>query len=119
MGGIRFTGEGEGFLTRQGLPTISEMVEGLPGAGIQLMTKVGKLFRVARVAAEVKDPAVQHDLQHHETHHEQRVITQVVHQGSWLWDNGVWVRIVAFHLRWECMVRQFPLHHLPKGMVLC
>ena len=50
VGGIRFTGEGEGFVTprsQQGLPTISEiseMVEGFPGAGIQLMTRAGKLF---------------------------------------------------------------------------
>ena len=41
-------------MAQQGLPTISKMVEGLPGADIQLMTRLGELFRVARVATEVK-----------------------------------------------------------------
>ena len=43
----------EGFLTPrsqqgQGLPTIAEMVEGFPGAGLQLMSRVGDFFRVVR-----------------------------------------------------------------------
>ena len=119
VGGIRFTGEGEGFVTprsEQGLPTIAEMVEGFPGAGTQLMSRVGELLRVARVATEVKGPAVQHDSsQHHEPCHERRVIAQVVHQGSWLWEKGVWVRIVARRLRWECMVRQLLCTTSRKG----
>ena len=41
----------EGFVTprsQQGLPTIAEVVEGFPSAGLQLMTRVGEFFRVAR-----------------------------------------------------------------------
>ena len=41
----------EGFATprsQQGLPTIAEMVEGFPASGLQLMTRFGDLFRVAR-----------------------------------------------------------------------
>ena len=41
----------EGFVTprsQQGLPTIAEVVEGFPSAGLQLMTQVGEFFRVAR-----------------------------------------------------------------------
>ena len=45
----------------EGLPTIAEMVEGFPGAGIQLMLRAGELLRVARALAVIKDPAVQHD----------------------------------------------------------
>ena len=39
----------EGFVTprsQQGLPTISEMVEGFPSTGLQLMTRVGEFFFV-------------------------------------------------------------------------
>ena len=47
------SGDVEGFLTPrsqqgQGLPTIAKMVEGFPGAGLQLMSRVGDFFRVAR-----------------------------------------------------------------------
>ena len=41
----------EGFVTprsQQGLPTIAEMVEGFPASGLQLMTRVGDFFHVAR-----------------------------------------------------------------------
>ena len=50
----------EGFVTprsQQGLPTISEMVEGFPSSGLQLMTRVGDFFRVARTEV-VQVPAV-------------------------------------------------------------
>ena len=50
----------EGFLTprsQQGLPTIAEMVEGFPASGLQLMTRVGDFFRVARTEV-VQVPAV-------------------------------------------------------------
>ena len=50
----------EGFVTprsQQGLPTIAEMVEGFPASGLQLMTRVGDFFRVARTEV-VQVPAV-------------------------------------------------------------
>ena len=51
-GGRVVTGaSAEGFVTprsQQGLPTIAEMVEGFPVLGLQLMTRVGDFFRVAR-----------------------------------------------------------------------
>ena len=57
-GGIVDAGDShvEGFVTprsqhglqHQGLPTITEMVEGFPASGRQLMTRVGEFFRVAR-----------------------------------------------------------------------
>ena len=50
----------EGFVTprsQQGLPTIAEMVEGLPTSGLQLVTRVGKNFRVARTEV-LQVPAV-------------------------------------------------------------
>ena len=43
----------EGFVTprsQQGLPAIAETVEGFPGVGLQLMSRVGDFFRVARTA---------------------------------------------------------------------
>ena len=43
--------------SQQGLPTISEMVEGFPSSGLQLMTRVGDFFRVARTEV-VQVPAV-------------------------------------------------------------
>ena len=52
----------EGFVTprsQQGLPTIAEMVEGFPASGLQLMTRVGDFFRVARTEV-VQVPAVLH-----------------------------------------------------------
>ena len=44
-----------------GLANHIRRVDRLPGAGIQFMSRVGERLRVARVATEVKDPAVQHD----------------------------------------------------------
>ena len=47
-----------GFVTprsEQGMPTIAEMVEGIPGAH-QLMSRVGNFFRVARTAVHVTPP---------------------------------------------------------------
>ena len=43
--------------SQQGLPTITEMVEGFPSTGLQLMTRVEDFFRVAR-AEVVEVPAV-------------------------------------------------------------
>ena len=60
-GGRVVTGaSAEGFVTprsQQGLPTIAEMVEGFPASGLQLMTRVGDFFRVARTEV-VQVPAV-------------------------------------------------------------
>ena len=50
-GGVAAEHFHEGFVTptsQQGLPTIAEMVEGFPASGLQLMTRVGDFFRVAR-----------------------------------------------------------------------
>ena len=50
----------EGFVTprsQQGLPTIAEMVEGFLASGLQLMTRVGDFFCVARTEV-VQVPAV-------------------------------------------------------------
>ena len=50
----------EGFMTprsQQGLPTIAEMVDGFPVSGLQLTTRVGDFFRVARTEI-VQVPAV-------------------------------------------------------------
>ena len=69
-GGIVDAGDShvEGFVTprsqhglqHQGLPTITEMVEGFPASGRQLMTRVGEFFRVARTEV-MQVPAVWQD----------------------------------------------------------
>ena len=59
-GGVAAEHFHEGFVTprsQQGLPTIAEMVEGFPASGLQLMTRVGDFFRVARTEV-VQVPAV-------------------------------------------------------------
>ena len=59
-GGVAAEHTHEGFVTprsQQGLPTIAEMVEGFPASGLQLMTRVGDFFRVARTEV-VQVPAV-------------------------------------------------------------
>ena len=58
LGGIRSTGETagvEGFMTprSQGLPAISEMVEGIPGV---FMSRVSEFFRVARTEVQAQSP---------------------------------------------------------------
>ena len=122
-GGRVVTGaSAEGFVTprsQQGLPTIAEMVEGFPASGLQLMTRVGDFFRVARTEV-VQVPAVRkaHTPHHHEQQHHKHVIVRAVLQGPWLWEMGVWVHIARHH-RWEHMAPPHPLHRLPEGMALC
>ena len=107
----------EGFVTprsQQGLPTIAEMVEGFPSTGLQLMTRVGDFFRVARTEV-VQVPAVLQGT--HAT--PPRVIVRAVLQVPWPWEMGVWVLIRDRHHSWERTVCQHPLHRLPGGMALC
>ena len=95
----------EGFVTprsQQGLPTIAEMVEGLPASGLQLMRRVGDFFRVARTEV-VQVPAV---LQGTHATPPRAASSQTRDspsgaQGPWLWEMGVWVHILARHHSWE------------------
>ena len=76
------------------------MVEGFPTSGLQLMTRVGDFFRVARTEV-VQVPAVLPG-----TH---ATPVRAVLQVPWPWEIGVSER----------MVHPLPSHRLPEGMGLC
>ena len=69
------------------------MVEGFPTSGLQLMTRVGDFFRVARTEVGTRSVARHthtHTPHHHEQHHHKRVIVRAVLQGPWPCEMGVW-----------------------------
>ena len=116
----------EGFVTprsQQGLPTIAEVVEGFPSSGLQLMTRVGEFFRVART--EVMQVPYSSCKAHTPHHHEQsHYNTRDSPSGASKDPTGFGRREFGFadvarHPSWERMVHPLPLHRLLEGMALC
>ena len=88
--------------SEQGMPTIAEMVEGIPGAH-QLISRVGSFFRVARTEV-TQVPAVHVTPPRSTT---RSTVVLMVPWGVWLWEMGVWVRMVVRHLKWVPMVHWY------------
>ena len=103
----------EGFVTprsQQGLPTVAEMVEGIP-SGSQFMSGIGSFFRVARTEVMQVPSAWQNT---HDTPPQ-----GIARRDKGHWEKGAWVLIVVRRPLWVCMARPLPLARLPKGMASC
>ena len=106
----------EGFVTprsQQGLPTIAEMVEGIPSAS-RFMSGIGSFFRVARTEVMQVPSAWQTT---HDTPPRSTTLSRDSPEGQ----RALGERSLGSHSSspWVCRALPLPLARLPKGMASC